>query len=99
MSYMSTLATAGITVEEMATYLAEHPGVTFDEAVRAIQERHTGEGGKMKAPKHHTEGFRVLVGRVEVARFTDKYQAERFVKFIEEKDDIPRRGRDDGDAN
>ena len=47
MSYMSALATAGITVEEMSAYLAGHPGVGFDEAVREIEnKRHTGEGGK-----------------------------------------------------
>ena len=41
MSYMSELDASGITVEEMAAYLAEHPGVGFDEAVRAIEKRHT----------------------------------------------------------
>lgn len=47
-------------------------------------------GGVMKTPKHHAEGKSVLVGRVEVARFTDEYQARRFVEFIEEKHkDIP----------
>ncbi len=40
----------------------------------------------MKIPKHHVEGKSVMVGRVEVARFTDDYQAQRFVKFIEEKE-------------
>lgn len=40
----------------------------------------------MKAPKHYVEGNRVMVGRVEVARFTDNYQAEAFVRFIEQKD-------------
>jgi len=36
MSYMSTLATARITVEEMSTHLAGHPGIGFDEALRKI---------------------------------------------------------------
>ena len=40
----------------------------------------------MKTPKHHAEGKSVMVGRVEVARFTDDYQAQRFVKFIEGKE-------------
>ncbi len=44
MSYMSELATAGITVGEMSAYLAEHPGVDFDEAVKIIQNRHTRDG-------------------------------------------------------
>ena len=45
----------------------------------------------MSIPKHHAVGKSVMVGRVEVARFTDNYQAQRFVKFIEEKHkgDIP----------
>ena len=43
MSYMSALATAGITVEEMSAYLKDHPGVDFDEAVKEIQNRHTEE--------------------------------------------------------
>ena len=43
MSYMSALDAAGITVKEMAAYLAEHLGVDFDEAVKAIEnKRHTG---------------------------------------------------------
>ena len=46
MSRMSELDAAGITVEEMAAYLAKHPGVVFDEAVKIIEKRHTGEGGK-----------------------------------------------------
>jgi len=46
MSRMSTLHAAGIAVEEMAAYLAEHPGVDFDEAVRAIEERHAGRRGE-----------------------------------------------------
>ena len=53
----------------------------------------------MKAPKHHVEGKSVMVGRVEVARFSDNYQAERFVKFIKEKDDIPRHDREAGMHN
>jgi len=36
MSYMSALATAGITTEEMATYMVGHPGIGFDEALREI---------------------------------------------------------------
>ena len=50
MSHMSTLATAGIPVEEMAAYLAEHPGVGFDEAVRVIEKRHTGNRRKSERP-------------------------------------------------
>ncbi len=40
----------------------------------------------MSIPKHHAEGKSVMVGRVEVARFNDDYQAQKFVKFIEEKE-------------
>ena len=36
MSYMSALATAGISTEEMATHLAAYPGIGFDEALREI---------------------------------------------------------------
>lgn len=36
MSYMSALATAGISTEEMAAHLAGHPGIGFDEALRKI---------------------------------------------------------------
>ena len=36
MSYMSALATAGISTEEMATYTVAYPGIGFDEALRAI---------------------------------------------------------------
>ena len=39
MSYMSTLATAGITVKEMADFLQDHPGIDFDEAVKGIENR------------------------------------------------------------
>ena len=37
MSYMSALATAGISTEEMATYLAASPGIGFDKALGEIQ--------------------------------------------------------------
>jgi len=33
---MSALVTAGISTEEMATHLAGHPGIGFDEALRKI---------------------------------------------------------------
>jgi len=50
MSYMSELDASGIPVEEMAAYLKDHPGVGFDEAVRAIEKRHTGNRRKSERP-------------------------------------------------
>jgi len=39
---MSELHAAGISVKEMSAYLKDHPGVDFDDAVKAIEnKRHT----------------------------------------------------------